>query len=230
MSELVYLPVIFLYVCAVGLLFVYGVNSYYLTHLAVKLHRKAQARPTPADLPDMKDWPMVTIQLPLYNERYVAERLIRAAAALDYPPERLQIQVLDDSTDDTWLIVRQLVARLQASGLNICLYHRSNREGYKAGALRAGFYSASGEFIAIFDADFVPGSNFLKQVLPRFVDPQVAFVQARWAHLNVDYSLFTLLQSYTLDAYFLIEQFARSQAGYWFNFNGTAGVWRRSAI
>jgi len=230
MPELFYIPVVILYILVVGLLFIYGVNSYYLTHLSKKLRRIAQncdSAPVPGE---PEDWPNVTIQLPLYNERYVAERLVKAAASLDYPRERLQIQVLDDSTDDTTLIVRQLVSRLQGSGVDICLTHRHNREGYKAGALGEGFKEAKGEFIAIFDADFVPRSDFLKKVIPRFADPEVAFVQARWEHLNTDYSMFTRLQSYILDAYFLIEQFARSQAGYWFNFNGTAGMWRRIAI
>jgi len=230
MPELIYIPVLILYIFVVCMLFAYGVNSYYLTYLAYKLHRRAKTRPDSPDLANPADWPAVTIQLPLYNERYVAERLVRAAAALDYPPDRLQIQVLDDSTDDTTLILRQIVSRLQAGGINIHMIHRGNRNGYKAGALSAGFERSSGEFIAIFDADFVPRSDFLKRVIPRFADPEVAFVQTRWEHLNMDYSLFTLLQSFTLDAYFLIEQFARSQVGYWFNFNGTAGAWRRRAI
>ena len=230
MPELFYVPVLILYIFVVCLLFAYGVNAYYLTHLAYKLHRKAKNQPPLPNTIDSEDWPAVTIQLPLYNERYVAERLVRAAASLDYPPERLQIQVLDDSTDDTTLILRQVVSRLQAAGVNIQIFHRSNRNGYKAGALSEGFGRSSGEFIAIFDADFVPHSDFLKRVIPKFEDPGVAFVQTRWEHLNMDYSLFTMLQSFTLDAYFLIEQFARSQVGYWFNFNGTAGVWRRKAI
>ncbi len=170
------------------------------------------------------------MQLPIFNEMYVAERVIKAAAKLDYPAELLQIQVLDDSSDETKNIVQRCVAGLRAKGLNIVHVHRTNRSGYKAGALQAGLATASGEFIAIFDADFVPPPDFLRKALPYLQEPKVAFVQTRWGHLNRDYSWLTFLQSLAIDAHFMVEQYARSRAGYWFNFNGTAGIWRREAM
>ena len=161
---------------------------------------------------------------------YVAERVIRAAAAMDYPADLLQIQVLDDSTDETVDIIRRVVTQLQDQGLNIVHLHRIDRSGYKAGALKAGMDSASGEFIAMFDADFMPPADFLRRALPYLRAPDVAFVQARWGHLNRNYSWLTYLQSLAIDAHFMVEQQARSKAGYWFNFNGTAGIWRREAM
>ncbi len=174
--------------------------------------------------------PAVTIQLPIYNEWYVAARLIKAAASLDYPQAALQIQVLDDSTDETFTLIENIVQQLSSSGINIVHLHRTERHGYKAGALADGLLQASGEFITVFDADFVPERDFLKRILPYFNDSRVAFVQARWAHLNREYSLLTFLQSLSIDAHFAVEQSARAQLGYWFNFNGTAGIWRKEAI
>ncbi|NJN80236.1 MAG: glycosyltransferase [Anaerolineales bacterium] len=174
--------------------------------------------------------PTVTVQLPIYNEHYVVDRLLNACAALDYPRELLEVQVLDDSTDDTKEIVAQKVTQLQKSGLNIVHIHRNHRSGFKAGALANGLEVAKGEFIAIFDADFLPQADFLQKLLPHFENQKTAFVQARWGHLNRDYSLLTLLQSFSLDAHFAIDQLARSTSDYVFNFNGTAGVWRKSAI
>jgi cellulose synthase/poly-beta-1,6-N-acetylglucosamine synthase-like glycosyltransferase len=177
--------------------------------------------------------PGVTVQLPLYNERYVAERVIVAACALDYPRDLLQIQVLDDSTDDTSRIAQRAVQIGCENGVKVELVHRENRSGYKAGALENGLCSATGELIAIFDADFIPPSNFLKRVICEhhaFDDPQVGFVQTRWAHLNEGDNAVTRAQVLLLDMHFVIDQFARSSAGLKLNFNGSGGIWRRVAI
>jgi cellulose synthase/poly-beta-1,6-N-acetylglucosamine synthase-like glycosyltransferase len=224
MSDLFFIPLTVLYLLVVSALFIYGINFFYMVYLTWKRRKTAVSVP-----PDMADWPLVTVQLPIYNEMYVAERVINAVARLDYPGDRLQIQVLDDSTDETVGIVKTAVDQWRAKGINIVHLTRSNREGYKAGALRAGLQQADGEFIAIFDADFVPQPDYLRRVLPTF-RPHTAFVQARWGHLNQDYSLLTALQSIAIDAHFVVEQFARSMGGFWFNFNGTAGVWRRAAL
>ncbi len=223
MFDLLLAPLALLYLLAVGALFAYGINFFYLTYLAWR--RPSAPEPTP----HLAEWPDVTVQIPIYNEMYVAERVTLAAAKLAYPPQKLQIQVLDDSTDETRQIVAAAVARLQAQGVNIRHITRPNRDGYKAGALRHGLTTATGEFIAMFDADFVPQPEFLQQTIPQFRE-KTAFVQARWGHLNREYSLLTALQSVAIDAHFVVEQFARFVGGYWFNFNGTAGVWRRSAL
>ncbi len=172
---------------------------------------------------------MVTVQLPLYNEASVAERLLRAVAALDYPRDRLEIQVLDDSTDETSALVAAEVARL-AAHLHIHHLRRTNREGYKAGALAAGLTVARGELVAIFDADFIPQSDFLRQCVGHFDDPAIAMVQSRWGHLNRDHSLLTKVQATMLDGHHLIENRARFATNKLFNFSGTGGVWRASAI
>jgi cellulose synthase/poly-beta-1,6-N-acetylglucosamine synthase-like glycosyltransferase len=185
----------------------------------------------PAPLPPPERLPRVTVQLPIYNEMYVADRLIGAVCDLDYPKELLQIQVLDDSTDETKDIAELAVRRHAARGFDIHYLHRVDRSGYKAGALDAGLQHASGQFIAIFDADFIPPVNFLKRTLPYFdTDPKIAMVQARWGHINQDYSLLTKIQSILLDAHFVLEHGGRNRAGCFFNFNGTAGIWRREAI
>ncbi|HKZ53927.1 MAG TPA: glycosyltransferase [Anaerolineales bacterium] len=224
MLDLLFVPVAVLYLLLVAALFLYGLNFFYLTYLAL---RNRGAEPI---APDPQAWPRVTVQLPVYNELYVAERLIEAAAALDYPSSLLEIQVLDDSTDETVAVIEETAKRLKARGVDVVHIHRSHRTGFKAGALAEGLAQARGEFLAIFDADFVPPPDFLRRTLPHFQDPKLAFVQTRWGHLNRDYSLLTFLQSLAIDAHFMVEQFARNLAGYWFNFNGTAGVWRRSAL
>jgi cellulose synthase/poly-beta-1,6-N-acetylglucosamine synthase-like glycosyltransferase len=173
---------------------------------------------------------MVTVQLPLYNERYVARRLLEAVGALDYPPECLEIQVLDDSTDDTTALLAEPIGCLRAQGLRVAHVRREGRTGFKAGALMAGLHQARGEFIAIFDADFVPPADFLRQTIPSFADPRVAAVQTRWGHLNRDYSFLTLVQALALDGHFVVEQPARCWSGLFLHFNGTAGVWRAAAI
>ena len=224
MLDLFLVPLAILYLLVVGALFAYGLNFFYMTFVAWRRQDDdpAVALPWPA-------WPRVTVQLPIYNELYVAERVIEAAVRLDYPPELLQIQVLDDSSDETTAIVRAAVERHRARGVNIVHQVRADRTGYKAGALQAGLARAEGEFIAMFDADFVPPPDYLRRTLVHF-QPQTAFIQARWGHLNRDYSLLTALQSLAIDAHFMVEQFARWASGLWFNFNGTAGIWRRTAL
>jgi cellulose synthase/poly-beta-1,6-N-acetylglucosamine synthase-like glycosyltransferase len=224
MMNLFFFLIAVLYLAVVAILFAFGVNFFYLTFLA---SRSFVAKPLG---PLAEFLPKVTVQLPFYNELYVAERLVKAAARLDYPPDLLEIQVLDDSTDETSAIMRQLVNQLQASGIDIIYLHRAERTGFKAGALANGLSLAKGDFVAIFDADFVPPADFLRRALPSLGNPRVAFVQARWGHLNPNYSILTRLQSLAIDAHFIVEQTARSSGRYWFNFNGTAGVWRKQAI
>lgn len=175
---------------------------------------------------------MVTVQLPVYNERYVIERLMDAVAAFNYPPEKLEIQLLDDSTDETTELIQQKIAQLKANGNTIDFQHirRADRVGFKAGALAYGLQLAKGAFIPIFDADFVPVPDFLKRTIPHFQDPTVGVVQTRWTHLNEDHSLLTKLQAFGLDAHFFIEQGGRNANGHYINFNGTAGVWRKTTI
>lgn len=178
----------------------------------------------------LREWPHVTVQLPIYNERYVVRRLLAAVARLDYPRERLEVQVLDDSTDRTVVLVRRLVRVLRRSGLDVRHLRRPHRGGYKAGALAAGLQVARGELIAIFDADFVPLPDFLRRMVPEVLQPGVGVAQARWGHLNRDASWFTRMQAVLLDGHFGIEQPARAASGCLLSFNGTGGVWRRAAI
>ena len=203
----------------------YGLHRYWMIFLYYR-HRKDTIQPAGT----FATLPKVTVQLPLYNEMYVAERLIDAVVALDYPRPLLEIQVLDDSTDETRNIVAQKVSLLQEQGIDIEHIHRIDRTGYKAGALQNGLQTATGELVAIFDADFVPQSELLQRMVHHFTDPKVGMVQARWGHLNEDHSLLTRVQSMLLDAHFMIEHTARSRSGRFFNFNGTAGIWRRSCI
>ncbi|MCZ6900859.1 MAG: glycosyltransferase family 2 protein [Bacteroidetes bacterium] len=179
---------------------------------------------------DLKNLPRVTVQLPIYNELYVAERLIKTVSKFDYPREKLEIQVLDDSTDETVEIVAKWVAYGQQKGLDIQHIRRTDRAGYKAGALQHGLELAKGDLVAIFDADFMPQPDFLKKTVAYFQDPEIGVVQTRWGHLNQDYSILTRVQAFGLDAHFSVEQSGRSQAGSFINFNGTAGVWRKKCI
>jgi cellulose synthase/poly-beta-1,6-N-acetylglucosamine synthase-like glycosyltransferase len=206
------------------ILAVYGWHRYYLVYLYMK---NKDRHPTPVG---MKRLPKVTVQLPIYNEMYVADRLIDAVCRLQYPRELLEVQVLDDSTDETRIVAERAVMRQAAAGIDISYLHRTDRTGYKAGALEAGMQSAKGEFIAIFDADFIPSPDFLERTVPYFGDERIALVQARWGHINQDYSLLTKIQSILLDAHFVLEHGGRNRAGCFFNFNGTAGIWRRTAI
>ncbi|MGC9467463.1 MAG: glycosyltransferase [Anaerolineae bacterium] len=193
------------------------------------LHR-GEKSPVPPAVPDDQK-PRVTVQIPLRNERHVARQVVEAVAALDWPRDRLEIQVLDDSDDETTALAMEEVARLQETGLQIELLHRSEPAGYKAGALAAGLVRARGEFIAIFDADFCPPPDFLQRTVPHFYDdPELGMVQGRWTHLNAEYSLTTRIQALALDAHFAVEHLARNRSGLLMNFNGAAGVWRRAAI
>lgn len=186
---------------------------------------RAEAEPTPEG-----QLPFVTIQLPLYNERTVAARLIQSMGRFDYPRDRFEVQVLDDSTDETSTIVDAEVARLRAQGFDVKAIRRDDRVGFKAGALDCGLARAHGDLICVFDADFLPQPDFLRRLLPRFQDPQVGMVQARWGHLNRDVSPLTRAQATLLDGHFVIEHKVRADEGLFFNFNGTAGIWRRQAI
>jgi cellulose synthase/poly-beta-1,6-N-acetylglucosamine synthase-like glycosyltransferase len=213
------------YFFILSILAVYGWHRYYLVYLYMR-HKDSQPEPRPA----LDPLPPVTVQLPIFNEMYVADRLIEAVCRLDYPRELLEIQVLDDSTDETCEIAELAVRRYAAQGIDIKYFHRQDRSGFKAGALEAGLRVARGQFIAIFDADFLPGSDFLHQLLPQFSAASVGCVQARWGHINQDYSLLTKIQSILLDGHFVLEHGARHRSGRFFNFNGTAGIWRREAI
>jgi len=218
-----------LYFLILTVLTVFGLHRYYLTYLYFRFRNRKVTQPP--DFQQLKEIPLVTIQLPLYNEKYVLARLIHAVCAIDYPRERLEIQVLDDSTDETTAAARRIVASYAKKGYPIQLIHRENRHGYKAGALEEGLKAAKGELVAIFDADFVPNSDFLKKLVPHFsVSPKIGMVQARWGHVNSDYSLLTKAQSIFLDGHFMMEHGARNRSGRFFNFNGTAGIWRRQCI
>ena len=217
--------ILVLYFFILSILAIYGWHRYYLVYLYMK-HKDRVPKP----LPPLESLPPVTVQLPIFNEMYVADRLINSVGEMDYPRDLLEIQVLDDSTDETTDIAELAVRRLASRGFNIRYLHRVDRTGYKAGALEAGLREASGRFIAIFDADFVPKKDFLLRTLPYFQDPKVGMVQARWGHINQDYSLLTKIQSILLDAHFVLEHGGRNRAGCFFNFNGTAGVWRRETI
>src|SRR5689334_14443384 len=218
--------ILVLYFFVLSILAIYGWHRYYLLYLYTK-HKDHAPQP----LAEVTTLPRVTVQLPIFNEMYVADRLIDAVCEIDYPRDLLEIQVLDDSTDETTSIAELAVRRHARRGFNIRYLHRVDRTGYKAGALDAGLAEATGEFIAIFDADFIPPADFLRRTLPYFAtDPRVGMVQARWGHINQDYSLLTKIQSILLDAHFVLEHGGRNRSGCFFNFNGTAGVWRRAAI
>jgi Glycosyltransferases, probably involved in cell wall biogenesis len=214
--------------CYLGVLLglsAYGIHRYCIIYLFLKNRNKPML---PKDR--FARLPRVTVQLPVFNEYYVIRRLIESVAKLDYPKELLQIQVLDDSTDETSQIARDAAERLKAAGFDIEYLHRTNRVGFKAGALEAGMAGAKGEFIFILDADFVPQPDCLLKCIHYFTDPKVGMVQMRWGHLNRNYSLLTKVQAVFLDGHLLLEQTARSRSGRFFNFNGTAGLWRKSCI
>jgi cellulose synthase/poly-beta-1,6-N-acetylglucosamine synthase-like glycosyltransferase len=213
------------YFFVLSILAVYGWHRYYLVYVYGKYRDNV-----PPSLPPLDPLPKVTIQLPFYNEMYVVDRLIEAVCRIRYPKALLEIQVLDDSTDETAQIAELAVRRWAAQGFDIKYMHRTDRTGFKAGALAAGLERAAGEYVAIFDADFVPPADFLERSLPQFADARVAMVQARWGHINQDYSLLTKIQAILLDAHFVLEHGGRNRAGCFFNFNGTAGIWRREAI
>lgn len=221
------LPFLIYYLAVVAVVCVYGLHRYWMVWAFLRARRrsKTDAAPTP-----MAELPAVTVQLPMFNEKRVAERIIEAACRIDYPRDRLQIQVLDDSTDESADIAAACCERMRAAGHHVEYVHRLDREGYKAGALAKGLETATGQYIAVFDADFVPPVNILHDTIHHFSDDGIGMVQARWSHLNRDDSLLTQVQAMYLDGHFVIEQAARARNGRWFNFNGTAGVWRRRTI
>ncbi len=212
------------YFASLFILFVFGLHGF----IMIYYHRKY--RDVTPKSKETSGEPLVTIQLPLYNELYVVERLIESVCEIDYPKDKMEIQVLDDSTDETVEITRRMVDKKKAEGYDIVHVRRENRKGFKAGALKEGLKTAKGEFVAIFDADFIPNKEFLNKTLKFFSDNKVGMVQTRWEHLNGDYSILTKAQALALDGHFVIEQSVRNKAGFFINFNGTGGVWRKSCI
>ncbi len=218
--------ILFAYIFSLTVLFIFGSHGFIMIYYYLKYRsRKSQAAL------EITTYPVVTVQLPVFNELYVVGRLIDAACAMVYPKEKLEIQVLDDSTDQTVDVVARHVEKYRRQGYDIKQIRRANRAGYKAGALKAGLAVARGEFVAIFDADFVPKPDFLLKTIPHFMtDPGIGMVQTRWEHLNSEYSLLTRTQAMALDGHFVIEQSVRNKVGFFINFNGTAGVWRKACI
>ena len=215
------------YAAVLAIICVYGAHRYWVVCVFLRNWRRGAAIEPSGRFEQL---PPVTVQLPMFNERHVAERVIEAACALDYPRDRLQIQVLDDSTDESAAIARGCCERLAAAGHDVEYIHRAEREGFKAGALANGMDSAKGELVAVFDADFIPPPEILEQAVHHFTDSGVGMVQLRWTHLNRHDSLLTEIQAMYLDGHFVVEQTARAASGRWFNFNGTAGIWRRRCI
>lgn len=224
------LIILTLYTGALSFIFVYSISQLNLVYKYRKAKRK-NLLPQIPEIPADYKHPIVTVQLPVYNELYVVERLIDAVASLDWPKDKLEIQVLDDSNDETVDLIAAKVADWQAKGIDITQVRRPERKGFKAGALQYGMTIAKGEFIAIFDADFVPEKDFLKNTVPHFAQGEkIGVVQTRWGHINEDYSILTKLQAFGLNTHFFVEQNGRSSGGHFLNFNGTAGVWRKSCI
>ena len=221
--------IIVIYTIAILLIFMYALAQLNLlfNYLSSK---KANKTCDTFDLSNPDETPLVTIQLPVFNEMYVMERLLDNIALIDYPKDKLDIQVLDDSTDETIISTREHIEQLRATGLDITHITRTDRSGFKAGALKEGLKIAKGEFIAIFDADFLPQKNWLQQTVLYFKDPDIGVVQTRWGHLNRNYSILTRIQAFALDAHFTLEQVGRSSKGHFINFNGTAGIWRKQCI
>ncbi len=213
------------YFISLSILFVFGLHGF----IMIYYHKKYRDVSHSPDR-NFKDDSFVTIQLPLYNELYVVERLINAVCEIDYPKDKMEIQVLDDSTDETTQITAKIVEQKKNEGFDITHIRRGTREGFKAGALKAAMKTAKGDFIAIFDADFIPQKEFLKKTLSFFNNSKIGMVQTRWEHINGDYSILTKAQALALDGHFVIEQSVRNKAGFFINFNGTGGVWRKSCI
>jgi cellulose synthase/poly-beta-1,6-N-acetylglucosamine synthase-like glycosyltransferase len=214
------------YFAVMIVLALYGVHRYTLCYLYYKYKKNYNPNP-PGQFDEL---PLVTVQLPIFNEQFVIDRLIEAVCAMEYPREKLEIQVLDDSTDETQEVALGIVARYAAMGHPIVYIHRTNRHGYKAGALDAGLKVANGQYVAIFDADFVPPADWLMKVIHHFSEPEIGMVQTRWSHLNRNYSMLTQIEAILLDGHFVLEHGARVRTGDFFNFNGTAGMWRIQAI
>ncbi|MBK9455263.1 MAG: glycosyltransferase [Bacteroidetes bacterium] len=224
------ITIIVIYTIAITLLFFYCIMQLSLAIHYIKFKRNLKKEETIFTIPE-SEYPYVTVQLPVFNELYVVERLIDAIAAFDYPADKLEIQLLDDSTDESFEIARKKVDYYHQRGIDIKQIRRPERKGFKAGALEYGLREAKGEYVAIFDADFVPFPDFLKKTIPHFLlDDKIGVVQAKWDHLNKDYSILTKMQAFALDMHFTIEQQGRNAAGYFINFNGTAGVWRKATI
>ena len=213
------------YFVSLSILFVFGLHGFVMIYY----HRKYGSN-NPVPKKHFDEDPIVTIQLPLYNEMYVVERLINAICEIEYPKDKMEIQVLDDSTDETTSIVAKIVELKKQDGFDIAHIRRGTREGFKAGALKEGMKIAKGEYIAIFDADFIPQKEFLRKTLSFFNDDKVGMVQTRWEHLNGDYSIITKAQALALDGHFVIEQSVRNKSGFFINFNGTGGIWRKKCI
>ena len=221
--------IIIMYTTALLLIFGYSLAQVNLLVNYLGYKRRNAIAPK-FNLLDPKEIPLVTIQLPIYNEEYVMERLLENIAKIEYPKSKLEIQVLDDSTDTSVVATAQRIEELQKTGLDIQHIRRKNRKGFKAGALKEGLARAKGEFIAIFDADFLPEQDWLKKTVPYFKDKEIGVVQTRWGHINRDYSTLTRIQAFALDAHFTLEQVGRNAKGHFINFNGTAGIWRKTCI
>ena len=221
--------VLFFYAMAILLIFFYGLAQLNLLFNYLK-SKKTKKNHEKLDFSNPQEIPFVTIQLPIYNEKYVVKRLLNQIAILDYPIDKFEIQVLDDSTDDSISETNNIVLTIAATGINIQHITRTNRIGFKAGALKAGLVTAKGEFIAIFDADFLPEQNWLLKTVPYFKNEKVGVVQTRWGHINRNYSILTKIQAFALDAHFTLEQVGRNSKLHFINFNGTAGLWRKKCI
>ncbi|KAA3620887.1 MAG: glycosyltransferase, partial [Flavobacterium sp.] len=222
--------VMVIYSVALILIFLYALAQLNLLFNYLRSRRSNKEVCDKFDLNNPEEIPYVTIQLPVYNEFYVMERLLNNMGEIVYPKDKLEIQVLDDSTDESFERTAQHIKKLQQTGLDIKHVTRENRKGFKAGALKEGLKTAKGDFIAIFDADFLPKKNWLLNTIPYFKDEEIGVVQTRWGHINRDYSLLTRVQAFALDAHFTLEQVGRNSKGHFINFNGTAGVWRKECI
>ncbi|MDQ3194017.1 MAG: glycosyltransferase family 2 protein, partial [Bacteroidota bacterium] len=218
------------YIISLTILFFFGSHGFNMIYYYFKTFNKRTIDLNEDEL-YMSEYPVVTIQIPLYNEQYVITRLIDSVLRMDYPKDKLEVQILDDSTDESTIIISEHIKKYLNQGYDITHIHRTNREGYKAGALKVGLETAKGEFVAVFDADFIPRKKFLKRTIPYFYkNPKLGLVQTRWEHLNREYSLMTKTQAIALDGHFVIEQAVRNRAGFFINFNGTGGVWRKECI
>nr|MBP9095378.1 glycosyltransferase family 2 protein [Ignavibacteria bacterium] len=219
-----------IYIVSLSILFIFGSHGFIMIYHYFKTYHKRTEDLNEEDF-DIKEFPLVTIQIPLYNEKYVTKRLIDAVCRMEYDKDKMEIQVLDDSTDDSVALTAKIVEAKKAEGYDIKHIHRTNRQGYKAGALKEGLAICSGEYVAIFDADFIPRRKFLKRTIPYFYkEEKLGLVQTRWEHLNRDYSLITKTQAIALDGHFVIEQAVRNRAGFFINFNGTGGIWKKECI
>ncbi len=221
--------IIVIYSFALILIFMYALAQLNLLFNYISAQKKEDTSPK-LDFTNSEEIPFVTIQLPVYNEMYVMERLLENIVKLDYPRAKLEIQVLDDSTDESVVTTKKQISELKKTGIDIQHIQRSNRQGFKAGALKEGLEIAKGEFIAIFDADFLPEKDWLLQTIPYFKNEEIGVVQTRWGHINRNYSTLTKVQAFALDAHFTLEQVGRNSKGHFINFNGTAGVWRKECI